>query len=120
MPKLHTSKSRATEVWWVDTRTAGASLDQFAQETGLLSAQDIEGRSDESRRARIVLRFTLSRYGDKDLALCPIEAAVPGRPFLLDLDGPSFSISHSADHIAVAIATEGPKGSISSEYDKPK
>ncbi|MAI46473.1 MAG: hypothetical protein CMB79_11515 [Filomicrobium sp.] len=106
----NTSKPGSTEVWWVDTRTAGASLDQFAQETGVLSAQDIEGRSDESRRTRIILRFALSRYGDKDLVLCPIEAAAAGRPFLLDPDGPSFSISHSGDHIAVAIAADGPVG----------
>ena len=118
MLKPNSAKPGNLEVWWVDTSTAGATLDQFAQATDLLTAQDIDGRSNESRWARVVLRFALSRYGDKELAFCPIEAAAAGQPFLLNRNGPTFSISHSADHIAVALATDGPIG-IDIECNRP-
>lgn len=110
MSQPNLKKLGKVEIWWVNAREAAVSLEQFSRETGLLSVQDSEGRSDESRWARLILRFALSRYGDQDLIKCPIEVAQQGRPYLVGRDGPTFSISHSTDHIAVAIATSGPIG----------
>ncbi|MEM6496526.1 MAG: 4'-phosphopantetheinyl transferase superfamily protein [Pseudomonadota bacterium] len=97
-------------IWWTNTQTASAMLDQFASETGLPADTDSERRSDASRWARIILRFGLSRFGDQSLVCCPIGRSANGRPELIGSGRPVFSISHSADHIAVAIADAGPLG----------
>ena len=105
-----TSSFQPIELWWGDTRDVSAALDAFADKVDLLSSDDVEGRSDESRWARIVLRLGLCRFGDRALAQCPVQTSPSGRPLLAGRDFPVFSISHSANHIAVSIAAAGPIG----------
>ncbi|MEM8973606.1 MAG: hypothetical protein AAGD43_16225 [Pseudomonadota bacterium] len=106
------------EVWWTNAQAASAVLDEFASEIGLPAETDIERGSDASRWARIILRFGLARFGDQSLVCCPITRSTRGRPELVGSDRPVFSISHSADHIAVAIADAGPLG-IDIEFHRP-
>ncbi len=109
--------SNRIEIWWTNTQAASAVLDQFASETALPAATDSENVSDASRWARIILRLGLSRFGNQSLVCCPITRNTKGRPELVGSGRPIFSISHSADHIAVAIADVGPLG-IDIEYHR--
>lgn len=97
-------------VWWANAEFVHRDLELSGDSYGLLAPDAGQGLSEPSRLARIILRLALHSSGAADLAREPIGRSNAGRPYFDRPGCPDFNISHSAGHVAVAIAFNGPVG----------
>jgi 4'-phosphopantetheinyl transferase len=118
---------RAAEVWWFDTREVTLSLADLAdldpRETARAAAFVYPADRHRYQVAHVMLRRVLAgRLGADPGRLafarlrCPACGGASGKPVLAGLapgggtgGGPSFSLAHSGDTVAIAVA-RGPVG----------
>jgi 4'-phosphopantetheinyl transferase len=110
--------ARSCQIWWARAHDVRPEHDSLLDEADLERRSHLARESDRLRStaawvvARLVLATQLGR-DPADLRMdrtCAACGAPHGKPRLVDGEGLHFSVSHSADLVAVAVTRVGPVG----------